>query len=68
MKLSVFGPVKLVQCACFVNIVESVKHVQLIGCGDQRAGVQTVRQNMTKIINDQDAVLPLARVKGYVWH
>ena len=21
-----------------------------------------------KIISDQDAVLPLARVKGYVWH
>ena len=66
--LVVGWPATSLACACSVHIVDFRQHVHLIGCGDQRAGVQTVRQNITKIVSDQDAVLPLARVKGYVWH
>ena len=42
-------PAAFLACACSVNIVDSLQHVQLIGCGDQRAGVQTVRQNITEL-------------------
>ena len=47
--LVVGWPAAFLACACSVNIVDSLQHVQLIGCGDQRAGVQTVRQNITKL-------------------
>ena len=44
----------------------SVQHVQLIGCGDQRAGTDSAPEYY-RIVSDQVAVPPLARVKGYVW-
>ena len=47
--LVVGWPASFLACACSVNIVDSLQHVQLIGCGNQRAGVQTVRQNITKL-------------------
>ena len=41
-----------------------MQHVQLVGCVDQRAGVQTVRQNITELsVTKTDALLPLTRVK-----
>ena len=52
-----------IACACSVDIVNSVQHVQLIGCGDQMAGVQTAPEPY-KIISDQDGVLPVTRVKA----
>ena len=42
-------PAASLACACSVNIIDSVQHVRLIGCGDQRAGVQKVCQSIFKL-------------------
>ena len=61
-------PAASLACACSVNIVDSLQHVHLIGCGDQRAGVQTVRQNITKLSVTKMLCCHWARAIGYVWH
>ena len=51
-----YGPLLLCYQICLVcqlcmlcKYSDSLQHVQLIDCGDQSAGVQTMRQNITKL-------------------
>ena len=44
----------------------ALQRVQLIGCGDRRAGVQTVRQNITELSVTKTLCCLWRAVKGYV--
>ena len=66
--LVVGWPAAFLACACSVNIVDSLQYVQLIGCGDQRAGVQTVRQNIKELSVTKTLCCHWRMFKGYVWH